>query len=143
MQLPNYKILSSSEAKDLFKQEDTKRLINAVRHRVRDKNFTFHHVAQQQIGKIRLDFLNCTDYVVCDSPELKMMINNKLTKLIATPDDCQMLIIADNDYIYFYNSDIGTTEIICPYCNKGALQAEDLTQIMWESKINFSKESTG
>jgi hypothetical protein len=142
MQLPNYKILSSSEAKDLLNKKDTKQLIDAVWNTIRDKNFTFLHVAQQQVDNIRLDFLNCTDNIVNLDSNRRLMINNKLTKLVFTLDNCQVLIYVDRGNICFYNSDIGYDKIVCPYLSLDAVKTENLSVTDFAAKPYIYKQST-
>jgi hypothetical protein len=142
MQLLNYKILSSSEAKDLLNKKDTKQLIQAIWNDISDKNFIFFHVVQQQVGDNKFDIINCTNYVVSVNSERKLMINNKLTSIPFMQNDCQILIHLYLGGINFFKSIIGANNIDGFYCAECDLKDEDLTLIDWKFKNQIFKEST-
>lgn len=113
MKLPDYKILSPSETWALIEMKDSKQLIEAVLNNISEHDFSFHHVAQQQVGTIKFDMFNCTPYVISLNSERKMLINNKLTSLDLTPVACQLLILfSDDNTLRIYNSDIGYDLIV-------------------------------
>ncbi len=135
MQLPDYQLLSPTQTAELIQKEDTRKFISAIAADTHTEYLIIHHAAQQQIGDLKLDFLNCTDYVVSLSSDREMMINNKLTTVIFTPDSCQVLIVKALQMVYFFNSDIGNDTILKPYCLENNLKHDDLTKFPFNFNI--------
>jgi hypothetical protein len=148
MQLPNYKILNPVETIALLQKNETKKLIYAVLEFPDDsdsdyqiENYKFHHIARQQVGNIKCDFLNCTDYVISLNSQCEMMINNKLTNKLFIPTvDCQMLIYSDSEHIYFCDSLNNDAYILRCYCDQDDLKSkEDFTNIIWYQTPDIPK----
>ena len=138
MQLPRYKILTPTETKALCQRKDTASLIQAVCFDVDKPSFDFHHAACQQLGDTKYEFLNCTDHVISFCSEGFLMIDNKSTTVTLTRIDCQFLIYADQEKIWFYNSDKGFIPIykICiPLID---LKLDDYTQLAGKRKGRLS-----
>jgi hypothetical protein len=143
MQLPEYKILTASQTVALCHKEDTASLIHAVVLDVSKSDFDFHHAAHQQVGDTKFDFLNCTDYVISFNSDHFLMINNKLTKIHFTSTDCQLLIYADNENLWFYNSDMESDEIGIFSILITDLKLDDYTQLACVDKPAISKLRLG
>jgi F-box associated protein len=139
MQLSKYKILTASETIALCHKDDTASLIHAVGLDVSKSYFDFHHAAHQNVGDTKFDFLNCTDYVISLNSDSFLMINNKLTKIHFNSADCQLLIYADGEYLWFYNSDMKSDNIEKFSILNSHLKLDDYTQISWEHKPSISK----
>jgi F-box associated protein len=127
MKLSNYQLLTAPEIKTLIEQNDTQKMLFSVP----TEHFHFHHVAQQTVGKVKFDFLNCTDHVISFDPDRKLMINNHLTARTFTEIDCQLIIFISDDYLHIYNSDIGDLTIVDINCIIEDLKQDNLLNIMW------------
>jgi F-box associated protein len=109
MILPDFKLLNPSETRALFQKPDSVQFINGVWNIISRKKaftkeaFTFHHVAQQKIGNTNFDIMNCTNHLISFDSNGRLLINNRLTSILFTEINCQLLIIVLRDRFYIYN----------------------------------------
>jgi hypothetical protein len=110
----NYKLLSSFETKDLLSRRDAITLMEGTHACY---NLSIHHVAQTVVGRIKFDIINFTDYLISFNSSRILLINNKLTSLHFTQDNCQILVYISEEKFWVTNRDIdeGTT-IQHPWC---------------------------
>lgn len=113
IQLPDYKLLSPSEAQALMDMKDSKKLVEAVWNDIPRLRLRYNHIAQQQVGTIKINFLNCTPWVISFNSERKMQIIDSVTQIGWPPADGQLLIYfsLDTFILRIYYSYIGNDQI--------------------------------
>jgi F-box associated protein len=93
--------------------------------------FTIHHVAEQIVGDLTYEIINCTDYVISVTSHQELLINNKNTNIMFSGDDRQLLIITFMNRFFIYDYAYSTGVISAMHCNLKDLDLDNLTTIIW------------
>jgi F-box associated protein len=119
---PNFKLLNASETRDLISQKDTINLLNIglqneLLKKYKDLNscLFLHSAAKQQVGEVKYEVLNFTDYMISFDEDHKLLIDDR-SMTLQYSDDCQFLIwMSDTDLHIF--SDVRENHFVDCYCN--------------------------